>query len=148
MYEDVGAGTTFTGIAGVNFWILFEATEQSSGEFVFTLWFKETSGEGQEHLDAPVDPSTIIEEEPESESIFGNLDEDCDNGVCDDDLNTDNSVDTELEFPDDETEENDTEGTDVDAELEFPEDQEVDSELEFPDDENVEDEDTLSFDEA
>jgi hypothetical protein len=27
MYENVGAGSVFTGIAGVNFWLLFEATE-------------------------------------------------------------------------------------------------------------------------
>jgi hypothetical protein len=46
MYEDVGAGTVFTGVAGVNFWLLFEATDRSSGEFVFTLWFKETMGDG------------------------------------------------------------------------------------------------------
>jgi hypothetical protein len=46
MFEQVGAGTTFTGVAGINFWILFEATKQTSGEFVFSIWFNETPGAG------------------------------------------------------------------------------------------------------
>jgi hypothetical protein len=66
MYEAVGAGTTFTGTAGINFWLLFEATNTSSGEFVFTLWFKETAGEGQGALPAPTDPNEVVVElEPE-----------------------------------------------------------------------------------
>jgi hypothetical protein len=91
MYEDVGAGTVFTGTAGVNFWLLFEATSQSSGEFVFTLWFKETSGEGQEHLPA-IGAEVEEEEEPESVSVFGNDDEIC--------LNDCEEIDSELSFPD------------------------------------------------
>ena len=47
MYSDnIAAGMTFTATKGVNFWITFEATQVTSGQFVFTVWFKHVAGAG------------------------------------------------------------------------------------------------------
>ena len=50
--DDIGAGMTFTATKGINFWITFEATQVTSGQFVFTVWFKHVSGEGEEEMEA------------------------------------------------------------------------------------------------
>ena len=111
MYETVGAGTTFTGTAGINFWLLFEATKQTSGEFVFTLWFKETAGEGQEPLPAAGGPNDNNEEPQEPESVFEPVESDCVDGFtldgvpCDEELADDNINGNGQETPEDENQE-------------------------------------------
>jgi hypothetical protein len=122
MYEAVGAGTTFTGTAGINFWLLFEATDRTSGEFVFTIWFKETSGEGQEHLPAPGNPNAVVDE-PDPESVFDLTELDCVNGYtidglpCTDEL-TDNDInDPALDSPENNSQEQENNTVDDQTEV-------------------------------
>jgi hypothetical protein len=46
MYENIKAGQTFTATRGINFFIMFQATAQVSGQYVFSIWFKNVSGSG------------------------------------------------------------------------------------------------------
>ena len=40
----VGAGQTFTATKGTSFYLLFESTSTSRGEFAFTTWFTRVDG--------------------------------------------------------------------------------------------------------
>jgi len=37
-------GQSYTALKGINFYILFEALEESSGDFVFKIWYNSVSG--------------------------------------------------------------------------------------------------------
>jgi hypothetical protein len=82
--------------------LLFEATKQTSGEFVFTIWFKETDGAGQEHLPAAGFVESESEEEEESISVFTNPDDICLDEAHDGEHCADTVVvvDPDLTFPD------------------------------------------------
>ena len=70
MYSDnIAAGMTFTATKGVNFWITFEATQVTSGQFVFTVWFKHVAGAGQESADAAPEGTPLNREPREDDQI-------------------------------------------------------------------------------
>lgn len=46
MYE-LSPGQTYTAPRGINFYLLFIAEEEVSGDFVFTIWFNPVSGYGE-----------------------------------------------------------------------------------------------------
>ena len=48
MYEDLTVGHDFSATQSVNIFLIFEATNISSGDFVFTIWYKNVSGSGKE----------------------------------------------------------------------------------------------------
>ena len=52
MYK-LNAGQDYSALRGINFYLLWEATDESSGDFVFRLWFKSVSGYGE------AEPTTV-----------------------------------------------------------------------------------------
>lgn len=46
MYQ-LAPGADFTATKGVNFFLLFESTHISSGQFVFKIWYNNVSGSGR-----------------------------------------------------------------------------------------------------
>jgi len=44
----INAGADFSATKGVNFFLLFESTHISSGDFVFKIWYKSVSGSGKQ----------------------------------------------------------------------------------------------------
>jgi hypothetical protein len=45
MYE-LRAGQDYTALKGINFYLLWMSTDESSGDFVFRIWYKSVSGYG------------------------------------------------------------------------------------------------------
>ena len=60
MYR-VNAGQDYTAPKGINFYLLWQATAESSGDFVFRIWYKSVNGYGEK---AP----TVVNFEPDPES--------------------------------------------------------------------------------
>ena len=54
---NMAIGQNYTGLKGINFYVLFSATEESSGDFVFRLWYKSASGGGE------ITPTTVTWDE-------------------------------------------------------------------------------------
>jgi hypothetical protein len=52
------AGQVYTATQNVNFYILFKSTSQTSGKFVFTIWFKTLPGSGAVQPNVPTEPVT------------------------------------------------------------------------------------------
>ena len=52
-------GQDYSALKDINFFLLLRATEESSGDFVFRIWFKNTSGNGEQT------PTVVTYEEPE-----------------------------------------------------------------------------------
>ena len=73
-------GQDYTALKDINFYLLFIATQESSGDFVFKIWFQGTSGSG-EKIPTEVtyekdprnpdknDPETTEEEDPEPDTV-------------------------------------------------------------------------------
>ena len=102
-------GHDFSATKGINFFLLFEATNISSGDFVFKIWYRQVAGSGKTQPTRPdyppgwVDPSnpnnfvedpTIDNEIPEEEECEG---EDCDEDEKTDGEDGDKDTDTSTE---------------------------------------------------
>jgi len=61
-------GQDYTALRGINFFLLFISTDESSGDFVFKIWFNSVAGFGKE---APT--SISYEAKPQSASEFGTV---------------------------------------------------------------------------
>ena len=56
-------GQSYTALKGINFYILFQATEETSGDFAFKIWYNNVSGYGES------EPTTVTyEEDPRNPS--------------------------------------------------------------------------------
>lgn len=59
-------GQDYTALRGINFYLLFESTDESSGDFVFRIWFNRVGGFGE------VEPTEVTyEKEPLKPEDFG-----------------------------------------------------------------------------
>ena len=47
MYR-MSPGQSYTALRGINFYLLLQAHEESSGDFVFKVWYKNVSGWGEQ----------------------------------------------------------------------------------------------------
>ena len=47
------AGQIYTATQHINFYLLFESTAMTSGDFVFTIWFNDVAGEGKRQPSVP-----------------------------------------------------------------------------------------------
>ena len=66
------AGQTYTATKGLNFYLLFQATMEKRGKFVFSLWHQATPGIGEREskiITYEENPNLIIEE-PEPEEVL------------------------------------------------------------------------------
>lgn len=65
MYS-LSKGQDYTALRGINFYLLFVSTEESSGDFVFRIWFNRVGGYGE------VEPDVVTyEKEPLKPEDFG-----------------------------------------------------------------------------
>ena len=60
MYE-LKSGQDYTALKGINFYLLWTSTAESSGDFVFRIWYKSVSGYGE------VAPTTVTYEKNPNE---------------------------------------------------------------------------------
>ena len=56
MYS-LDVGQSYTALKGINFYLLFEATEETSGDFAFAIWYNSVTGYGQ------IEPEKVTYEE-------------------------------------------------------------------------------------
>ena len=72
MYN-LSVGQSYTALKNINFYLLFQATEESSGDFAFKIWFNSVNGYGKveptkvTYEEDPRNPSKAVEEEPVEE---------------------------------------------------------------------------------
>ena len=100
MYQ-LEIGQTYTALKGTNFYLLFQATTESRGKFIFSLWHQTTDGIGEREsniITYEEDPRIIEEPEPKPET---ELDADAETeteGNNDDDEDSDETR-TSISFP-------------------------------------------------
>ena len=72
-------GHDFSATKGVNFFLLFEATSISSGDFVFKIWYNSVSGSGRSQPSTPdyppgwvdpFNPENRVEENPDNPEVY------------------------------------------------------------------------------
>ena len=112
----LAVGQSYTALKGINFYILFEATEETSGDFAFKIWYNNVSGYGEseptvvtyeEDPRNPSDPDPEPEPEPEKPDETTDIPDKPD--TTDSKDNTSDSTDTS-----DNTEKSDGTGSDID----------------------------------
>ena len=99
----LSVGQSYTALKGINFYLLFMATDETSGDFAFKIWYNNVSGYGEseptvvtyeEDPRNPSEPDPEPEPEPEPEKPDETTDEDDKTDTTDPTDNTSGSTDT------------------------------------------------------
>ena len=99
----LSVGQSYTALKGINFYLLFMATDETSGDFAFKIWYNNVSGYGESEPSVvtyeedprnPSEPDPEPEPEPEPEKPDETTDEDDKTDTTDPTDNTSGSTDT------------------------------------------------------